>query len=55
MTKDGIAEKVSKELHRAWDGVLKEPVPDDIQRLLEALAGSSVPSRAGGPFPKVSY
>jgi hypothetical protein len=52
MTKDGIAEKVSNDLHRLYDGVADEPIPADIARLLETLAGSSVPSRAGGAVPE---
>jgi hypothetical protein len=37
MTKDGVWEKVSRDLHRLWDSVLFERVPDDLRRLVEKL------------------
>jgi len=37
MTKDGVREKVSRDLHRLWDGVLTERLPDDMRRLVEKL------------------
>jgi hypothetical protein len=37
MTKDGIREKVSRDLHRLYDGVLEERVPEDMVRLLQGL------------------
>ena len=37
MTKDGIADKVSRDLHRLFDPILKEKVPDHLTRLLDQL------------------
>jgi hypothetical protein len=37
MTKDGIRDKLSRELHRAYDRVLHERIPDDIRKLVERL------------------
>lgn len=37
MKKDGIAEKVREDLHRIYDSVLFERVPDDLRRLVERL------------------
>jgi hypothetical protein len=37
MTKDGVREKVSRDLHRLYDGVLEERVPADLAKLLECL------------------
>jgi hypothetical protein len=37
MTKDGIAEKVSRDLHRLFDPILKEPIPERFTRLLAKL------------------
>jgi len=37
MKKDGIADKVSRELHRLFDPVLKEKVPEDLKRLVAQL------------------
>jgi hypothetical protein len=32
-----LREKVSRDLHRLWDGVLEEPVPQDMLDLLARL------------------
>jgi hypothetical protein len=37
MTKDGLREKVSRDLHRLYDGVLAEPVPPEFKELLARL------------------
>jgi hypothetical protein len=37
MTKDGIAEKVREDLHRLYDHVLTEHVPDELRELVEKL------------------
>lgn len=37
MVKDGIADKVSRELHRAYDHIVKEPVPQRFKDLLAKL------------------
>ncbi len=37
MNKDGLREKVSKDLHRLYDYVLHERVPDDLRSLVERL------------------
>jgi hypothetical protein len=37
MTKDGIHDKISRDLHRAYDHVLEEPVPEELDRLLAEL------------------
>ena len=37
MTKDGIQEKVSRDLHRLYDGVLAERIPDDLKQLVDRL------------------
>lgn len=37
MTKDGIADKVSRWLRNTYDDVTKERVPDDLTRLLDRL------------------
>ena len=35
--KDGLSDKVSAELHRAYDEITKEPIPEDMTRLLDDL------------------
>jgi hypothetical protein len=37
MKKDGIAEKVREDLHKLWDHVLTERIPDDLRLLVERL------------------
>jgi hypothetical protein len=37
MKKDGIREKVSRDLHCLWDHVLTERIPDDLRELVERL------------------
>jgi hypothetical protein len=37
MTKDGVAEKVKRDLHRLYDSVLDEPLPRRFLELLERL------------------
>jgi hypothetical protein len=37
MTKDGIADMVSKLLRQAFDDVTRERIPDDIRELVEKL------------------
>ena len=37
MRKDGLRDKVSRDLHRLYDGVLEEPLPGDIAKLLRGL------------------
>jgi hypothetical protein len=32
-----LRDKVSRDLHRLWDGVLEEPVPQDMLELLDKL------------------
>jgi hypothetical protein len=32
-----LRDKVSRDLHRLWDGVLEEPVPREFKELLEKL------------------
>jgi hypothetical protein len=37
MTKDGIREKVSRDLHRLFDPIIHEEIPERFKRLLKAL------------------
>jgi hypothetical protein len=37
MTKDGLRKKISRDLHRLYDSVLDERIPDELARLLERL------------------
>jgi hypothetical protein len=37
MTKDGLRDKLSRDLHRWYDGVLDEPVPREFKELLSKL------------------
>lgn len=37
MIKDGIADKVSRDLHTLFDPILKEKVPGHLKRLLDKL------------------
>ena len=37
MTKDGIADKVRRDLHQLFDPIIKEKVPEHLTRLLDAL------------------
>jgi hypothetical protein len=37
VTKDGIREKVSRDLHRLYDDTLTERIPDSLKRLLDRL------------------
>jgi hypothetical protein len=38
MTKDGIREKVSRDLHRLFDPILNEEIPERFKRLLDRLS-----------------
>lgn len=37
MKKDGLADKTSRALHRHYDHVLNEPIPQELRALLEKL------------------
>jgi hypothetical protein len=38
MTKDGLADKVKRDLHRVYDPVLREPMPRRFTDLLDRLS-----------------
>jgi hypothetical protein len=38
MTKDGIREKVSRDLHKLFEPVLNEEIPERFKRLLDRLS-----------------
>jgi hypothetical protein len=43
MTKDGIREKVSRDLHRLYDDITEESIPDELMRLIDRLTARGEP------------